>query len=147
MFLVLYKKKDPTECGNYRGISLVAHAGKLLLKIVARRLESHVEEEQLLPEAQCGFRPGRSTTDMMYIMRRLQEHGRLGYTPLFMCFIDLQKAYDSVDCSHLWAILARFGVPPRIISIIRQFHDGMRACIRLGGGRTSEWFEVRQGLR
>ena len=144
MFLVLYKKKDPAECGNYRGISLVALTrGKLLLKIVARRLGSYVEEEQLLPEAQCGFRPGRSTTDMVYAMRRLQEHRRLGRTPLFMLFIDLQKAYDSVDRSLLWAVLARFGVPPRMISIIRQFHDGMSTCIRLDGGRTSDWFEVR----
>ena len=117
------------------------------LKTVARRLASYVEEEQLLPEAQCGFRPGRSTTDMMYVMRRLREHGRLGRTPLFMCFIDLQKAYDSVDRSLLWAILARFGVPPRMISIIRQFHDGILACIRLDEGRISEGFEVRQGLR
>ena len=49
VFQVFYNKKDPTECGNYRGISLVAHAGKLLLKIVAHRLGSYVEEEQLLP--------------------------------------------------------------------------------------------------
>ena len=82
----------------------------------------------MLPEAQCGFRPGRSTTDMMYVMRRLQEHGRLGRTPLSMCFIDLQKAYDSVDRSFLWAVLARLGVPPRMISIIRQFHDGIPRC-------------------
>ena len=68
---------------------------------------------------------------MMYVMRRLQEHERLGGTPLFMCFIDLQKAYDSVDRSLLWAVFARFGVPPRMILIIHQFYDGMRTCIRL----------------
>ena len=101
----------------------------------------------MLPEAQCGFRPRRSTIDVMYVIRRLQEHGRLGRTPLFVCFINLQKAYDSVDRSLLWVVLARFGVPPRIISIIRQFHDGMRACIRLDGNRTFQRFEVRQGLR
>ena len=39
---VLHKKKDPTDCGNYRGISLVAHAGKVLLKIVALRLGSYL---------------------------------------------------------------------------------------------------------
>ena len=57
---VLHKKKDSTNCGNYRGISLVAHAGKVLLKIVALRLGSYLERERLLPESQCGFRPGRS---------------------------------------------------------------------------------------
>ena len=54
---VLHKKKDRTECGNYRGISLVAHAGKVLLKIVATRLSAYCEARNLLPEEQCGFRP------------------------------------------------------------------------------------------
>ena len=40
MIKVLRKKKDRTECGNYRGISLVAHASKVLLKIVATRLSA-----------------------------------------------------------------------------------------------------------
>ena len=73
---VLQKKITPTECGDYRGISLVAHVGKLLLKTVAGRLMSYVEKEQLLPEAQCGFRLGRSTTDMMFVIRRLTRPQR-----------------------------------------------------------------------
>ena len=54
---VLHKKSDKTECGNYRGISLVSHAGKVLLKVVARRLSAHCEANGLLPEEQRGFRP------------------------------------------------------------------------------------------
>ena len=52
---VLHKKGDKTECGNYRGISLVSHAGKNLLKVVARRLSAYCEAKGLLPEEQCGF--------------------------------------------------------------------------------------------
>ena len=72
---VLHKKGDKTECGNYRGISLVSHAGKVLFKVVARRLNAYCEAKGLLPEEQCGFRPNRSTTDMMCVVRRLQETG------------------------------------------------------------------------
>ena len=43
IIMVLHKKKNRTEYGNYRGISLVAHAGKVLLKIIARRLSEHCE--------------------------------------------------------------------------------------------------------
>ena len=68
---VLHKKRDRTECGDYRGISLVAHAGKVLLKIVATRLSAYCEARNLLPEEQCGFRPHRSTTDMIFAVRRL----------------------------------------------------------------------------
>ena len=83
----------------------------------------------------------------MFVVRRLQELGRKESVPLYTCFVDLQNAYDSVDRSLLWVVLARFGVPPVMVDIVRQFHDGMRAGVRLDGGRVSEWFEVGQGLR
>ena len=144
---VLHKNKDRTERGNYCGISLVAHAGKVLLKIDATRCSAYCEAKNLLPEEQCGYRPHRSTTDMMFAIRRLQELGRKARVPLFLCFIDLQKAYDSVDHTLLWQVLARFGVPPQMIEGIHQFHDGVRACVRNDGGRCSEWFEMAQELR
>ena len=66
---VLHKKKDRTEFGNYRGISLVAHAGKVLLKVIAGRLADYCERDNILSEEQCGFRPQRSTVDMMFVVR------------------------------------------------------------------------------
>ena len=143
---VVRKKKDRTECSNYRGLSLVAHAGKVLLKIVANRLGDFCEEDGNLPEEQCGFRPQRSTTDMMFVVRRLQELGRTNNTSLEICVIDRAKSYDSVDRVLLWEVLARFGVPPRMIKVIRMFHDGMMARVQLDGGDFSAWFNVCQGL-
>ena len=54
----------------------MSHAGKVLLKVVARRLSAYCEAKGLLAEEQCGFRPDRSTTDMMFELRRLQGIGR-----------------------------------------------------------------------
>ena len=144
---VLHKKRDRTECSNYRGLSLVAHAGKVLLKIVANRPGDFYEEAGIISEEQCGFRPQRSTTDMMFLVRRLQELGGTSNTFLEICFIDLVKAYDSVDRVLLWEVLAHFGVPPRMIKVIRTFHDGMRARVPLDDGDFSAWFNVCQGFR
>ena len=130
IIVVLHKKRDRTECGNYRGISLVAHAVNILLKLIARRLSEYCERVGVLRKEQSGFRPNRSTTDVMFVIRRLQELARKKRIPLYVCFIDLTKAYDPVDRTLLWTVLARFGVPQNIISVIRQFHDGMRACVR-----------------
>ena len=84
LIMVLHKKKDRTECGNYRGISLVAHAGKILLKIVARRLSEYCERVGILPGEQSGFRPNRSTTDMMFAIRRYRSwRGRTEFRSMY----------------------------------------------------------------
>ena len=72
--MVLHKKKDRTECGNYRRISLVAHASKVLLKIIARPLNEYCERVGILPEEQSGFRPNR------VVLPRLPS-GRAGPKP------------------------------------------------------------------
>ena len=84
---------------------------------------------------------------MMFVIRRLQELARKKRTPLYARFIDLTKAYDSVDRTLLWTVLARFGVPHNMISVICQIHDGMRACVWLHDRVCSEWFAAEQGLR
>ena len=65
---VLHKKKDRSDWNNYRGITLVAHSGKVLLKMVATRL-SYCEAKRILPEDQRGFRPARLTIDMLFVVR------------------------------------------------------------------------------
>ena len=135
---VLHKKSDRSDCNNFRGIPLVSHAGKVLLKIVANRLSDFYEAQQILPEEQCGFRPARSTIYMLFVVRRLQDLGRQRKIPLYMCFVDLQKAYASADRELLWEVLDRAGVPSVMIDVIRQFHDGMRARVRMDDGKLSE---------
>ena len=54
---VFHKKSDRSVCNNFRGISLVSRAGKVLLKIVANRFSDFCEAQQILTEEQCGFRP------------------------------------------------------------------------------------------
>ena len=125
----------------------MAHAGKVLLKVITGRLSDYCERENILPEEQCGFRRQRSTVDMMFVVRRLQELARKKGTPLYLRFIDLTKAYDSVDQTLPWDFLARFGVPPRTLAVIRPFHDGMQACRRLDDGKCLDKFDVGQGLR
>ena len=98
----LHKKGDKTECGNYRGIFLVYHAGKVHIPVLTKWLSDYCEAKGLLPEEQRGFWPRHLTTDMMFVVRRLQEIRRTTGVSLFMCFIDLQKAYDMVDRNLQW---------------------------------------------
>ena len=101
----LAQGESPTAVER-RGISLVSYAGKVILKVVTRRLSAYCELMGRLPEEQCGFRPDRSTTDTMFVVRRLQETGRKARVSLFMRFTDLQKAYATDDRTLLWQVLA-----------------------------------------
>ena len=95
------KKKNRTECGNYRGISLVAHAGKVLFKIVATRLSAYCEVRNLLPKEQCGFRAHRSTTNMMFAVRRLQKLGRKAGSHC-SCVSSICKKHTTQSTAHFF---------------------------------------------
>ena len=63
-----------------------------------------------------------------------------------MVFIDLTKAFDSINQAGLWSILAKFGCPSKLINIIKQLHDGMmgRVC---ADGKESDGFKVTAGVK
>jgi hypothetical protein len=144
MVCTLFKKGDKTICGNYRGISLLSTAGKIMTRIIVNRTVMALES--MLPEAQCGFRRNRSTVDMMYSARQIQEKCIEQNRPLYWCFVDLTKAYDTVHRGGLWIVLRKLGMPQKILGIIRGFHEGMNATLLLSGNE-SEKFNIKNGLR
>nr|VZI28074.1 unnamed protein product [Spirometra erinaceieuropaei] len=121
----LYKRKgDRQICDNHRGISLLNIAGKIFARILLNRFNNHLEQG-LLPESQCGFRRHRGTTDMIFAARQLQEKSQEMRTHLYSTFVDLTKAFDTVNREGLWKIMQKFGCPERFTQIVRQLHDGM----------------------
>ena len=88
------KKGNLHCCDNWRGISLLDVVGKLLGRIVQNHLQKLAE--RVLPESQCGFRRGRSCTDMIFMVRQLAEKATERNAMQYFVFVDLCKAYDSV---------------------------------------------------
>ncbi len=106
--ITLYKNKgDRSDCNNYRGISFLSIVGKVFARVVLYRLQ--VLAERVYPEAHCGFRSQRSTIDMIFSLRQLQEKCREQRQPLYIAFIDLTKAFDLVSRKGLFTLLHRIG--------------------------------------
>ena len=126
----ILKKGDLTRCDNWRGISLLNVAGKVFARILQDRLQAVAEE--ILPESQCGFRKGRGCVDMIFATRQLVEKSREHDAPLFVLFVDLRKAYDTVPRQALWHVLEKYGIPPIMLSIIKSFYEGMTAVVKVG---------------
>ena len=114
------KKGDLRKCDNWRGISLLDVVGKVFARIMQDRLQ--VVAEKVLPESQCGFRKGRGCVDMIFAARQLVEKSREHDGSLFVLFVDLRKAYDSIPREAMWGVLEKYGVPPNMLSVVRSFH-------------------------
>ena len=111
-------------------------------RVLQVRLQKLAEEELL--ESQCGFRRGRSCADMIFTVRQLVkslEHR----SKVFLTFVDLRKAYDSVPREALWMALSKLGVSDKTISLIQSFHLGMKSTIRLDDSVVE--IDVGDGLR
>ncbi|XP_022093240.1 uncharacterized protein LOC110980661 [Acanthaster planci] len=92
--MTIYKNKgDRSDCNNYRGISLLSIMGKAFARVALKRLQQLAD--RVYPESQCGFRAQRSTIDMIFTGRQLQEKCREQKQALYIAFIDLTKAFDS----------------------------------------------------
>ena len=104
--LTIDKKGDRTDCGNYREISLLSIAGKIFAWIILNRLSTHITPE-VIPEKQCGFRGNRSTVDMIFCLRQLQEKCIVQDRPLYMVFVDFSKAFATVGRTGLWQLLRK----------------------------------------
>jgi hypothetical protein len=143
--VTLYKGKgDRGDCNNYRGISLLSIVGKLFGRVVLSRLQQLAD--RVYPESQCGFRAQRSTTDMIFTLRQIQEKCREQKTPLIVAFVDLNKAFDTVSREGLYSVLEHIGCPPKLMSIIKSFHEGMQGAV-VFDGTVSDPFFMRRGVR
>ena len=141
----IYKNKGArNDCNSYRGISLLAVAGKIFGRILMNRIVQHLYS--ILPDSQCGFRKERSTIDMIFSSRQIQEKCVEQRMDLVCIFIDLTKAYDSVDREALWLVLKKFGFPDKIVALIQSLHEGMKARVSMFG-ELSEEFDIKNGLR
>lgn len=144
----LHKERDCSNCSNNRGIALLSHACKKLIRIDAHFVSDHREARRILPKEKGALRAARSTVDTKIVMHRPQKFGRQRNFPLYMRFIDLQEVYDSVEVyGLLWKVFGRKSVPQKTIAVIRHFHDGIRACVRTDDSECSKSFEVKQGRR
>ena len=102
--------------------------------------------EDELPESECGFRKGRGCMNMVFSVRQLVEKSWEHKEKLFITFVDLKKAYDLVPREAMWTVLRKLGVPDMMISLIKSFHQDMKARICLDG-KLMDPISVRNGLR
>ena len=99
VFIPISKKGNAKECSDYRTITLISHASKVMLKILQARLQQYVNCE--LPDVQAGIGKARGTRDQIANIRWIMEKAREFQKDIYFCFIDYAKAFDCVDHNKL----------------------------------------------
>ena len=134
-------KGDAMSCMAYRGVKLLEHAMKIVEKVLERRLRRIVKVDEM----QFGFIPGKGTIDAVFILRRLQEEQLDKGKKLYMCFVDLEKAFDRIPRKVLeWAMRKKV-IPEVMVRAVVSFY-GAKKRVRVGLELFEE-FEVKVGVQ
>jgi hypothetical protein len=140
----VHKKGDKTDCNNYRGRSLLSTAYNILSNILLSTLGPYIDE--IIVDHQCGFRRNRSTTDQIFcIHQKLEKKWEYNET-VHQLFINFKKAYDSVMRDVLYNILIEFGVPMKLVRLIKMCLNETCSEVRIVK-RFSDSFPIQNGLK
>jgi hypothetical protein len=136
----LFKKGDRTDVTNYRGVVVLNTLQKVLARIVLHRTRDVLEAELL--DCQSGFRRDRGTVDHIWVLTELIRMCKEFQVPLFLAFVDLEKAYDGIPRDLLFALLRRRGVSEDCVTMIEVLYANTLCTI---DGKVT--FPIISGVR
>ena len=123
LIIPIYKGGEPDCANNYRGITLLPVIAKLFSAVLEKRIQTWATEEGIIPIYQFGFRKGHRTSDPIFVLNSLLEKTKWKRKRLFCCFIDFQKAFDSVSHGLLWKKLSNLGLSSRMCTILHSMYS------------------------
>ena len=141
----IYKKLDKTKCVNYRPISLLSNLSKIFERIMYNRLERYLERNNMIYNHQFGFRRSYSTEHaLMSITEQIKSNFR---TKSYSCgvFVDLEKAFDTVNHSILISKLRHYGLNEICLSWFTSYLNNRSQQVSLNG-QTSDSRPVTCGV-
>ena len=108
--LPLHKKGDYEDPSNFRGFTLSSCLGKLFNSVINSRLVEFLNKRNLTAPEQIGFKKNHRTTDHLFIVKNLMDRYKKNKKALFICFVDFQKAFDTVWHTGLFFKLLKCGI-------------------------------------
>ncbi|KAI8428464.1 hypothetical protein MSG28_007275 [Choristoneura fumiferana] len=141
--VLLYKKGNPQDVGNYRPISLLSAIYKLFSSILLSRIGWEIDNNQ--PVEQAGFRPNYSTNDHIHTIEQLIEKYKEFNRSLYIAFVDYSKAFDSISHTSIWKALENNNIHSKYINIIKNVYTKSVSRIKLE--RNGEEFPIEKGVK
>ena len=129
----VYKKGSKNSCSNYRPISLLSSFSKIFEKCIHTRLYSYLIDHQLITNSQYGFRTGLSTSHAISDLHNEILSGLDEKLNVCCIFLDLAKAFDTVDHKILLQKLNCYGIRGVSFQLIQSFLTNRKQCTVING--------------
>ena len=132
MIFTLHKKGSIYDINNYRGISLLNVLGKIFSHVLNARLKLWCDQNDVIPEAQAGFRSEYSTVDNIFVLQSMvQKYLGKPKGRFYILFVDFFKAFDWVDRKKLWCILNKNGCNGKMLRILKSMYSSVWASVKV----------------
>ena len=141
-FITIPKKPEAMECNKHRTISIMSQLCKIICRVIMNRIRNKINFE--ISEEQYGFRKG--TTNAIFNMRMLSERAVEMQKDVYLCFIDYEKAFDTVRHADMLEMLRRIGADSRDIRVIRNLYYEQKAALRVENELT-DTVDIKRGVR
>ena len=143
----IHKKGSTSDPNNYRGISLLPCLAKFFSSILQRRILDWALKKNIFSKGQLGFLPGNRTSDALIILHNLidkycHKNGKV----IHACFIDFQKAFDTIPRDRLLNKLLNLGLHGKVFQLIKSMYTGDETRIKVGSAMTDP-IDINQGVR
>ena len=143
---LIHKRGLRVLLSNYRPITVLISLAGLYSKVLNGRLTEVVERHNLLGEVQGGFRKGRGAAESTFILHSVLWKARSMKEDVHLGFLDVSKAYDSVNREVLWKKLAKVGISGKFLDMLRSMYSGDSVDSVVNGISTRSVF-LKRGLR
>ena len=140
--VLIPKKKGDMRPESFRPITMMPTVIRLFHRILARRMMAQLP----INKQQKAFRKGDGIAFNLITVQALLEHHTKNLKPLSGAFLDIRKAFDSVNHSSLHLACKRIGIPDMLLNYIKTLYTGSTICLRVQG-EISDPICVNRGIR
>ena len=131
LIVPIFKKKG-SKCdpNNYRGITLLSCLGKLFTLCLNVRLNTFAKDKGTIGEEQAAFREGYCTMDHAFVLNEIINLYLHKKERLYCCFIDYQKAFDTINRNLLWSKIIENGINGKILRVIQNMYKSAKSYVK-----------------
>ena len=141
----VYKNGNRDCLSSYRCINLASCIEKLLTKVLNNRLTRWIESHGIVNAEQTGFRKGNSVIDNILLLKEVIQIYKNTKTPLYIAFVDLSKAFDTIPINRLKKKLSAILPQSKLLSLVIKLLNNKAYKVLLNGEET-ETFRLMNGI-